>query len=163
MTPVLILPVGPPGAGKTTLRNYLLENEVIDADAIVCPDDYRRILTGSVASQDENSTVFSICNGITRARLRRGLHVFFDATNFRNLGEFRKIADEAKAAIVCVRFVVPFSQLVARNAEREQPVPAHVLTNMFVNFVDVPLADYPGVTITPAQVPYYLTKEILNG
>lgn len=147
----LILPVGPPGCGKSTLGEVLINHLVIDEDAVVSPDSYRRILTGNAADQTANSHVFPICHAIARGRMQHGLPVYFDATNYMNLNNLSTIASLAGARVVCVRFSLDRSTVHARNELRSKPVPRDIVDKMFDDFMSIPLKDYPGITITPSE------------
>lgn len=147
----LILPVGPPGSGKTQLANRLLEMGVLDMDAIVSPDVMRRIITGKRESQHDNATVFAVCDEIARGRLRNGLSVYYDATNLTSLPAFNQMAHEVDADIVCIRFAYPEEVLRIRNETRSDPVPYGVLQRMIDAYNRIPLERYPGTTLTPDE------------
>lgn len=147
MTPTLILPVAPPGAGKSALAAILVKWG-LDPDGIVCPDEYRRIMTGDRANQTANGQVFLVCDTITEVRLSKGLNVYYDATNLTTLDRHKEIADHYGARIVCVRFSVGADELLRRNKTRPHPVPDDVLNAMISNFNFMPLNRYPGTVIT---------------
>lgn len=152
MTP-FIIPIGPPGAGKSTLSHKLCILGVLSQDAVVCPDDYRRILTGDRAHQDANGVVFRICGLIARERLRNSLPVFFDATNLsmKTLREHGDLADELGARAVFVMFHVPLAELKTRNDQRDHPVPADVLERMVAEHNMLRVAKLPGITLTVGE------------
>ncbi len=129
----LIVPIGPPACGKSTLVNHLLDIGWLDPDAVVSPDEYRRILTGSHASQEANSAVFSICHRITTNRLIRGLDVFYDATNLLPAwrSDILHVARNANQPVLYILFTANNHECLERNAAREIPVPENVMYDMF--------------------------------
>ena len=69
--------VGIPGCGKSTyLRNLDSDNVII-----VCPDDIRRELTGSISDQSRNGDVWNEAEHRIVEGLRSGAYVILDATN----------------------------------------------------------------------------------
>lgn len=148
--PTLILPVGPPGCGKSLLAQELME-QGLSPQAVISPDQYRMIMTGDRANQHDNASVFAVCHELARARLRNRLTVYFDATNYSALPDFGVMAAAARAKIVCVRFDVPSVELLARNKKRAYPVPSRVLVRMIAEFAAVPLEQYPGTVVTPEE------------
>lgn len=164
MTTPLIVPVGPPGCGKSTLAHKLQILGVIDADAIVCPDDYRRILTGDRANQTCNGRVFDICETIATIRLRHSLPVYWDATNlsFAALNQMAVLAQngsteaETEAGFNAVArfnvlFHVSYEELIRRNNNRDHPVPNDVLERMYHDYQTVKVLELRGATITPNE------------
>ncbi len=128
---MLIIPVGPPGCGKSTLAAGLVALGRIEQDAVVSPDDFRRILTGDRANQDENGLVFALVNAIIESRLRYELDVYVDATNLTTLDQLFEVANRTGTeSIFVVEFDVDYDALVLRNVMREHPVPDETLTRM---------------------------------
>jgi len=144
----LILPVGPPACGKSTLAQNLVDRNAFPASAIVSPDFFREMLTDERGIQDANSTVFDICNIIIRKRLARGLVVYHDATNYGRLNTLADMAHFADARITCISFDVSLPVLMSQNRCRPHPVPDHVLTRRHKAWKFVDRSTYPGVTIT---------------
>lgn len=147
-TPTLILPVGPPGCGKSTLAAVLVEMG-LPPTAVISPDAYRLVATGDRANQDANVLVFGVCHALVRSRLRFGLTVYFDATNYKSLSELSNMAEVSEARILTIKFDVDYSQLLLRNAKRANPVPESVLERMYQEFLAVPESSYPGTVISP--------------
>lgn len=128
----LFLPIGPPGSGKSTLVRSYTESGKLAADAIVCPDEYRVVLTGSKVDQSANHRVFEIVNRIVEERLSRGLDVWLDATNLApgpRQGQML-VATRYRQPITCIVFDVPMVELRRRNLTRTDPVPFDVLERM---------------------------------
>lgn len=140
-TPYLIVPVAPPGAGKSTLVGTLFGQGLITADAVVCPDEVRVWLTGDGSDQTANRSVFEITDTIIRNRLSRGLDVFMDATNLRpsDQGELVVMAARNNVPILWVEFGENIAALAEqRNRERtEGRVPDDVMRVMFERYAQV--------------------------
>jgi len=128
----LILPVAPPAAGKTTLRHWLVGSG-FDPDGVVCPDDYRRIMTGDQANQKANTAVFDVVNEIVDQRLQHGLNVYVDATNLSTFGRdgLYNMAFGTQAKLVMVLFDTPYEECTRRNNRRPNPVPQAAMDRMF--------------------------------
>lgn len=138
MTATLILPIGPPACGKSTLRHWLLDGG-FDPDGIVCPDDYRRILTGDAGNQISNKAVFEVVDMIVATRLGYGLDVYVDATNLSKTSRdsLCNFAYGADASIIMVLFDTPHNECSRRNSHRSRPVPPDAMTRMFANADDI--------------------------
>jgi predicted kinase len=80
---LLILPIGLPGAGKSTLARLLVEREVIETHGIVSTDALRTAVGGRRDWLADDELVFRHVYEIVAARLRNGLTTYLDATNVR--------------------------------------------------------------------------------
>jgi shikimate kinase len=74
-----IIPVGISGSGKSYLGDRLQEK--FHDLAVVCMDDIRRDLTGSVSDQSKNKQVYIKSQEEIQYFLKRGTDVFESATN----------------------------------------------------------------------------------
>ena len=77
--------VGPSGSGKST---YLKNKD----EAVVCPDDIRRELTGNVSNQKVNYKAWKIAEERVVDQLNSGISVILDGINVvsKSRGEFLK-------------------------------------------------------------------------
>lgn len=135
---MLYIPVGPPGAKKSSLAKEMVEAGLITEDAVVSSDHYRKALTGDQTDQTVTSKVFKIVDTIVYSRLDRGLDVYLDATNLT-----KKDLDNTIA--VCVTVGQPYTVMVTsldeetlnelNNSEHRQEmgtvVPQHAMVKMF--------------------------------
>jgi predicted kinase len=153
----LYLPIGPPGSGKSTLATKLVTLGILDRDAIVSPDDYRRLLTDSRASQHENKHVFEICHRILEVRLRNTLDVWFDATNLSPSTALRN-AHLLGAETICVLFRVSEKELRQRNKHRDDPVPEDVLERFIEQSEAVQVDSLPGKVVSAESLVSTLTR-----
>jgi predicted kinase len=126
----LIVMVGVPGSGKTTLAKKLVEKgfHYLNADAI------RLELYGSEAEQGDNEQVFSIFFERLEVALGGGLDIVIDNTNI-NMRQRKPILERAErfsySDIQLWLLDIPLELCLRRNASRERIVPAEIVSNMF--------------------------------
>lgn len=134
MQPSLIILVGIPGCGKSTLAKQVEKAEVISSDQI------REELTGDMSDQSLNRAVFYTMNKLTKTLLNWGVSVVIDATNLRT--EYRKdlhtIADQTGARPFAIRFgdSEDFDLCQTRNLNRERIVPEDVMLRFHDIFME---------------------------
>lgn len=149
---MLYLPIGIPGSGKSTYAKTLVDYHIIPQDAVVCPDEYRKILTGSMADQTANSQVFQIVRLVINSRLARGLSVYYDATNLKMV-DIKGVLDTAVQhghRIRVIRFDLPHDESRRRNARRSRPVPKSVMDRMIARYESFDfdaLGEYPDLEV----------------
>lgn len=78
---LLVLPVGLPGSGKTTLGMALVRTLGWSDVAIVSTDQLRVVVGGRRDWIHDEDLVFRLSELMAQARLKNGLPVYFDATN----------------------------------------------------------------------------------
>lgn len=166
--PALYLPIGPPGAGKSTMGKLMVEAGVFDEYAIVCPDFLREQLTGKRGDQSENYAVFSICQRIAAARMQRQLPVYFDSTNIRPewRADMITLANAAGMRIVSILFEVDGDICRYRNASQHRidlgaRVPDDIMDLMMTRFSSVTKAELPG-TVIKSQMLENLLHQTIN-
>ena len=123
--PALVVLVGPSGSGKSTWADarYRAE-EVVSSDAL-------RALVGSgTADLDASADAFDLLERIVAARLGRGLTTVVDTlgTDAERRRRWLGLARDAGLPAVAVVIDTPPAEARARNAARDRPVPAAVLT-----------------------------------
>lgn len=148
----LIIPVGIPGCGKSTLANTL-------GAVTISSDLIRRDMHGGeyVHDNDENEEVFRRYHEKLRLNLGEGhpTHVFADATNLQPFAreKLREIAVETLAE-THVFFFKNSSEAIVRNEARDirtsHKVPHDAMLRMLQQYeralVDVPHEFYYSVT-----------------
>lgn len=133
--PRLILPVAPPGAGKSYTARKLVKVGLLQPEDVVEPDYYRWLLTGDRANQQSNKTVFDIVNAIALNRLNYGMNVYLDATNINSthrvalLERVATLPTEVKLIVLMSGENLETLQLW--NQDRPYPVPQRVLQRMW--------------------------------
>jgi len=75
----IVYPIGISGSGKSLLGDNL-KKKIPDLN-IICMDDFRRDLTGSVSDQTQNEKVWKKSQAAMNDALSRGEDVFYSATN----------------------------------------------------------------------------------
>lgn len=135
--PVLYIPVGIPGCGKSTLAHALCPDVIISSDAIRAEPAFG----GNVYDQSKNDLVFSEFHRRIESNLIHGRDVFADATS---LNKFAR--DKLKAVADKVDRVAPYrarthvllfrnlEQAIARNALRERVVPHDAMLRMIEKY-----------------------------
>lgn len=98
------LTIGISGSGKTTFGNKLLQDNKVDI--VVCPDDLRKEITGSIDNQSQNKIVFDTAYLLLEDYLKQGLKVYFSATslNMKSIRQVKKISDRTKATLKILLF-----------------------------------------------------------
>ena len=102
MKKILYVTLGISGSGKSTLINTYKagrEAQGLQPATIVCPDQIRKELTGSISDQSQNDKVFGTAYQRTRDALKHDGVVIFDSTalNSKTRKELIDIAHKAGA------------------------------------------------------------------
>lgn len=129
--PALIVLVGASGSGKTTWaeQNYR-SAEIVSSDAL------RAVVGSGPHDLAASSDAFALLDQIVDGRLRRGLTTVVDTLGLdavRRQG-LLEAASAARLPAVAIAFATPAGLCRQRNAERETPVPARVLTAQLRSF-----------------------------
>lgn len=131
-TPRLLIPIAPPGAGKTTWAADMVAKG-LDRTAIISPDDIRFHMTGNTTDQTANSLVFRVVDIIAEARFVRDLDILIDATNLDIGGLKERLAQGQRCnyAMHIFYFTTSDDVCLQRNANRDRVVPDHAMDRMF--------------------------------
>jgi len=117
--PVLVLLVGPSGAGKTTFaQEHFAPNQVISSDEL------RARVSDDPNDQDASAEAFRILALLVNGRLKRRLTAVVDATNLRAVGRrrLRSLAARYGVPAVAVVFDLPAEVYYDNNARRPERV-----------------------------------------
>lgn len=132
--------VGPSGAGKSTwARARYREQEIVSAD------DLRGVVGSGRHDLDASTDAFQLLDLVVAGRLRRGLTTVVDTLGLdsaRRRG-YLDLARSREMPAVAVAFNAPDELCRVRNAARDRPVPARVLTQQLRTFRAVSAA-LPG-------------------
>lgn len=127
----IILMIGVPGSGKTTLARKIAEKgfKYINADSI------REELYGNAAEQGDKEEVFGIFFKRLDELMKAGTDVIIDNTNL-NPKQRKPILDRAQqfgySDVQLWLLDVPLDLCLERNKMRERVVPEDIVANMFM-------------------------------
>lgn len=133
--PILVLMVGLPASGKSTLAVKLasLYNAVIHSS-----DNIREELSGDINNQDINNKVFDLLHKRIKDDLKSGKNVIWDSTNISSKRRvvFLKELNQQKIKCnkTCMLMATPYEQCLNNNQQRERIIPEEVITRMYKNF-----------------------------
>lgn len=123
--PCVVVLVGAAGSGKSTwAATHFTRAEIVSTDAL------RAVVGTGPADLDASSDAFAVADLVIDARLRRGLSTVIDTLGLEPVRR-RGYLDRAHAAglpAVLVVLDTPPRLCRARNARRDRPVPAAVIT-----------------------------------
>lgn len=143
--PFVVLGVGVPGSGKSTVLAELSDEIGVD---IVCPDTIRQELPEDKDSDlTLNHRVWIEAQRQSGDRLARDESVIIDATHADARYRPEKIADYRKQgalAVVAFVIVVPVGEAKYRNSKRENPVPDQVIDQMAKDLEAYPPSEDEG-------------------
>lgn len=123
--PRLILTIGIPGSGKSTL----VERSGL---AVVNPDCIREELCGDAADQSRNAQVFAEVGQRLDAVLAADQDVILDATNVDPARRVEQVERAARfgAELVAWRLSTSYEESSARNLQRTRQVPPQAMQRM---------------------------------
>lgn len=132
--PALVLLVGASGSGKSTwAAAHYRDPEVVSSDAL------RAVVGSGTADLDASEDAFRILDQIVEGRCRRGLTVVVDTLGLDPVRRtaWATLARQAGLATVAVVFDTPAVVCRTRNAARDRPVPANVLSTQLARMREV--------------------------
>jgi alkanesulfonate monooxygenase SsuD/methylene tetrahydromethanopterin reductase-like flavin-dependent oxidoreductase (luciferase family)/predicted kinase len=135
--PCLVVLAGAAGAGKSTwAATHYARNEIVSTDAL------RAVVGTGTADLEASTDAFAVADLVIDARLRRGLTIVVDTLGL-DPDRRRALVDRARRAglpAVLVVLDTPARLCRTRNAERDRPVPADVLTSQLRRVRTLPAA-----------------------
>lgn len=128
----MVLLVGPPASGKSTLAAAFVAAGWVEPDDVLSSDRYREALTGDASDTSADRRMWVQLRQDLVERMAAGATTVVDATNLfeRRRARHIRVAKEHGRPVIAVRFDVPLGELVARNAARARVVPAGALAGM---------------------------------
>ena len=130
----LVLLVGPPAAGKSTLTAALVAAGEVDADDVLSTDTYREVLTGDALDLTSDRTVWVQVRERLVQKMAAGRTTLVDATNLfpRRRARHIAVAREYGRPVVAIRFEVAAAELLERNEQRQRELRPNVVVTMAV-------------------------------
>lgn len=153
MSGSITLLCGLPGCGKSTFvegndnLHLFLPSDI--TSVVLCPDDFRLVLTGKEYWLPAEDSVWSHVK--TAARVLVAKHsVIIDATHLTvgSRAQWVRIAQSLKVHIWCIHFDIPFDVCWARNSARKRVVPLDVMERMRDSFEKPTLEEGFGKIVT---------------
>jgi len=130
----LVLLVGPPAAGKTTLAAALVAAREVAAEDVLSTDTYREALTGDALDLTSDRKVWVQVRERLVEKMAAGRTTVVDATNLfaRRRARHVRVAREHGRPVVAIRFDVAAAELLERNETRRWVVRPNVVVTMAV-------------------------------
>lgn len=159
MKPKLIMLVGLPASGKSTITEELSQNYHA---SIHSSDELRKRLFGDENKQEDNNKVFNLLHNEIRTHLKNGYSSIYDATNisYKRRKAFLSELKNIECEKICVIMATQYEECLKRNQERERQVPEHVIKKMYMNW-NTPYwyEGWDDIKIKYAHNPYLLPLE----
>ena len=128
----VVLLVGPPAAGKSTLAARLVARGAVAAHAVLASDDARARIAGDEGDLRHDRRVFAAMRAALKALARAGETAVIDATNLTpgTRAPWIRIARAAGRPVLAVRCDAPLDELARRNELRIRRVPRGLLARL---------------------------------
>jgi len=145
----LVLLVGPPAAGKSTLAAALVAAGEVEADDVLSTDTYREVLTGDALDLTSDRKVWVQVRQRLVEKMAAGRTTLVDATNLfpRRRARHIAVAREYARPVVAIRFDVSAAELLKRNEKRERVLAENVVVTMAVE-----MEEHAGADALAAEV-----------
>jgi len=152
----LVLLVGAPAAGKSTLAAALVAAGEVAAGDVLSTDTYREVLTGDALDLTSDRKVWAEVRERLVERMAAGRTTVVDATNLfpRRRARHIRIAREYGRPVVAIRFEVPAAELLERNEQRDRVLRPNVLVTMAVE-----MEEHSGIDTLAGEVDVVLDGE----
>ena len=152
----LVLLVGAPAAGKSTLAAALVAAGEVDAEDVLSTDTYREVLSGDALDLTSDRKVWVQVSERLVEKMQAGRTTVVDATNLFPHRRARHIAvaREQGRPVVAIHFEVPAAQLLERNDARERVLRPNVVVTMAVE-----MEEHAGTDALAAEVDIVLDAE----
>jgi predicted kinase len=130
----LVLLVGPPASGKSTLAAALVRAGEVRPGDVLSTDTYREVLTGDALDLTSDPKVWAQVRERLTERMTTGRTTVVDATNLfpRRRARHIRVAREYGRPVVAIRFDVSAAELLERNEQRERVLRPNVVVTMAV-------------------------------
>ena len=152
----LVLLVGPPAAGKSTLAAALVANGEVAPEDVLSTDTYREVLTGDALDLTSDRRIWVQVRERLVEKMAAGRTTLVDATNLfpRRRARHIRVAREYGRPVVAIRFDVPAAELLERNETRKWVVQPNIVVTMAVE-----MEEHGGADTLAAEVDLVLDAE----
>ena len=152
--PHLLLPIGLPGSGKTTLARVLVSKGVLDQRDIVSTDALRASHGWRHDTQPHDDAIFDHAEGLVLGAATSGQTAYLDATNLFRDRRQRLIAAAQAASIpvLLIEMTCPPHECRKRNSARLRPIPPHVMDELERYWTDYLTVRHSGSTTTDNEL-----------
>jgi predicted kinase len=148
----LLVPVGLPGSGKSTMARRLVAHGLIDSTSIVSTDALREAVGGRRDWLGDEELVIRHSREIAAARLRHGLTVYLDATNI--MPDDRKsvfaLASATGGKVLAVRFSETPDLCRRRREEAGVTYADEVWNDLVAHLAEIDWARFPAAWVHSA-------------
>lgn len=126
MRPEVIIAIGIPASGKTTLRAKYRDY------AVISPDEIRKGLFGVTYDKAIEPFVWDIAFEWLECYTLAGVNVYFDATSISKWARARimEVVDRRRVKVIAHYLPVSVKTALKRNLERDRHVPEEVIISM---------------------------------
>jgi len=135
--PLLILPIGIPGSGKSWwIRNTFNSTDFI----IVHPDKIREEVTGSISNVSQDDIVWKLVKERVSEALEQGKNVILDATNVNGNNRRKLIKELPSSKLKAKLFKITPKKAKKRikkdieSGRNRSHVPDHIVDRMYRSF-----------------------------
>lgn len=131
----LVLLVGPPASGKSTLAATLVAAGEVAAEDVLSTDAYREAVTGDAGDTSRDRKVWARLRQDLDRRMVAGRTTVVDATNLfpRRRARHISVARQHGRPVVVIRSDVAIPELLARNEARARVVKPGAVVGMAVH------------------------------
>lgn len=141
--PLLVLPICPPGGGKSTFSK-----ENFKPSEIICIDEYREKLCDDINNQFISDKAFKIADILLEQRIIHRLRTIIDSTNLtettrrhwlRMINEYSIISEFNHIKSTAIMFDIDLKTILKFNKARSRQVPEDIIKKFYDRHINTSL------------------------